>query len=114
MTSVNDPGTRPAPLVAVLGVTFLGSITGGVFWAGIYFLTREHYRFSPERNLALALAMGAIYAVSAWGAGRLFALLGGARGPRRVVAGVFAAWGGAALVPIAFPNAEAALWVAAL
>ncbi|HEY3493429.1 MAG TPA: hypothetical protein VGK73_02035 [Polyangiaceae bacterium] len=112
--STQHPGDRPAPLAAVLGVTFLGSITGGVFWAGIYFLTREHYRFSPERNLALALAMGAIYAVSAWGAGRIFAVLGGQRGPRRVVAGVFAVWGAAALVPVVFPNSEVALWVAAL
>jgi len=109
-----SPGEQPAPLTAVLGVTFLGSITGGVFWAGIYFLTREHYHFSPGRNLCLALAMGAIYAISARGAGRLFAALAGARGPRRTLTQVFLAWGLFALLPVLFPQAELALWVAAL
>jgi hypothetical protein len=98
----------------VFGVTFLGSITGGVFFAGIYFLTREHYRFSPARNLALALAMGAIYAISAQSAGRLFDLLGGDRGPRRVLAQVFFGMGATALLPVLFPKSEAALWAAAL
>jgi hypothetical protein len=110
----DDRAEPPAPLPAVLGVTFLGSITGGVFWAGIYFLTREHYRFSPERNLVLALAMGSIYVVSAYGAGRLFAALGGKRGPRRVLARVLGVWGLAALLPVTFPAVEAAIWVAAL
>jgi hypothetical protein len=85
-----------------------------VFFAGIYFLTREHYRFSPGRNLALALGMGAIYAISARGAGRLFAAIAGERGPRRALGQLFLAWGAAALLPALFPTAELALWVAAL
>ena len=62
---------RPAPLAAVLAVTFAGSLSGGVFWAAIFFLTANHYGFSPERNLVLAAAMGAVYAIGAATAGRL-------------------------------------------
>ena len=48
MTSGTD---RPAPLHAVLAVTFAGSLSGGVFWAAIFFVTAGHYGFSPARNL---------------------------------------------------------------
>ena len=72
---MTDRQDRPAPLAAVLTVTFAGSLSGGVFWQAIFFLTAGHYRFSPERNLVLAAVMGAVYAIAAAGAGILFLAL---------------------------------------
>ena len=56
---------RPAPLAAVLAVTFAGSVSGGVFWAAIFFVTARQYGFTPTGNLVLAAVMGAVYAVTA-------------------------------------------------
>jgi hypothetical protein len=58
---------RPAPLAAILSITFLGSVSGGAFWAGLFFVTAEHYKFSPLRNLVLAGVMGAVYTLAGLG-----------------------------------------------
>jgi hypothetical protein len=110
MTSGRD---RPAPLAAVLAVTFTASLSGGVFWQAIFFLTAGHYRFSDGRNLVLAAAMGAIYAVTAAGAGRLVRRLSASSSPRAVLMAVLAAWTIAALLPLGGPQSEPALWGAA-
>jgi hypothetical protein len=104
-----DP-RRPAPLGAVLSVTFLGSVSGGAFWAGLFFVTDAHYRFSPARNLVLAAVMGAVYAFGARVSGRLAR----SSAPRAVLCASLASWAVAALFPILFPHAELALWVGAL
>ncbi|HVR18669.1 MAG TPA: MFS transporter [Polyangiaceae bacterium] len=104
--------SRPAPLASVLSVTFLGSVSGGAFWSATYFVTAAHYGFSAGKNLALAAVMGAVYAVVARAAGpilRRFGLV-----PRTVLAGALGVWGLVALLPLAFPSREPALWVAAL
>ena len=62
----------PSPLAHVLAVTFLGSVSGGVFWTGIFFVTLRHYAFSESKNLGLALGMGALYALVAYQSGRLY------------------------------------------
>jgi len=105
---------RPAPLAVVLLVTFMGSLSGGVFWAAMFFVTAEHYRFSPERNLMLAAVMGAIYAVAAAGAGRLVRRLSSLSSPRAVLLMALAAWTVAALLPLAAPRAEAVIWAGAV
>jgi len=95
----------------VLAVTALGSVSGGVFWTGAFFLTREHYRFSPTRNLLFALAMGTAYALVAWSAGGLTARFE-RHGPRRVVAAALTLWALAAVLPFALPGREAGIWAA--
>jgi hypothetical protein len=110
---------RPAPLFGVLAVTFLGSVSGGAFWSGLFFVTAEHYRFSPVRNLALASLMGAVYALSARYAGALTAGVpdgspGRRPSPRAVLVGSLAVWGAAALAPTLLPDLEGALWASAL
>jgi hypothetical protein len=105
---------RPAPLAAVLAVTFLGSVSSGVFWAGIFFVTAEHYRFSPVRNLVLAAAMGAVYAFGARYAGVILRALERRFSPRSVLAGALGIWALASLGPLALGDVESVLWVAAL
>jgi len=100
---------RRAPLPAILAVTFFGSVSGGAFWAGLFFVTAQHYRFSPERNLVLAASMGALSAAASWRSGRLAARFA----PRAVLWGAFALWAAVALLPVALPHAEWALWVTA-
>jgi len=102
----------PAPLAFVLAVTFLGSVSGGVFWIAIFFVTLRHYRFTESENLGLALGMGAIYGLVAYGAGRIYAWL---RTPaRRVLSLSLVAWGLFAALPVVLPSATSALWAGAL
>ncbi len=93
-------------------MTFLGSVSGGVFWSGIFFVTQRHYAFSEAKNLALALGLGAFYAVAALGAGRIYALAG--IPTRRLLAGSLLGWGAAALFPVVGPRGEWGLWLGAL
>jgi hypothetical protein len=101
---------RPSPLGAVLTITFLGSVSGGAFWSGLFFVTAEHYRFSPERNLWLAILMGAVYALCA----RFIGTLLGGVGPRTGLLAALGVWAGAGLAPVLFPHSEAVLWLAAI
>jgi hypothetical protein len=94
-------------------VTFLGSVSGGAFWSATYFVTAAHYGFSPQKNLALAAVMGAVYAVVARGAGPLLRRYRWLV-PRAVLASALVAWGAASLAPLAFPELAPVLWVTAL
>jgi hypothetical protein len=94
----------------VFTVTALGSVSGGVFWTGAFFLTREHYRFSPSRNLLFALAMGIAYAFVAWSAGGLTVRLE-RFGPRRIAGVALLVWALAAALPLFLPGREAGIWV---
>lgn len=110
----SDDTDRPAPLAAVLAVTFFGSVSGGVFWAAIFFVTAAQYGFSAARNLALAGAMGAAYALAAYNAGRLTRVALAAGRSRGVVIAAFAGWTVTALAPWAAPRSEVALWASAV
>ena len=101
--------SRPAPLGAILATTFFGSVSGGAVWAGLFFVTARHYHFSPARNLALAASMGGLSAAASWTSGRIAARFA----PRAVLWAAFALWAAVALLPVALPHAEPALWVAA-
>jgi hypothetical protein len=105
---------RPASLAAVLAVTFAGSVSGGVFWAAIFFVTARQYGFSPTQNLLLAAVMGGVYAVVAARAGRLVRRLSSASSPRALLTAALATWTLAAMMPLAAPHTEAALWGGAL
>jgi hypothetical protein len=105
-----SPSPRPASLPAVLAVTFLGSVAGGTFWAGLFFVTAERYHFSAVANLVLAAAMGAAYAIAARFAGRL----AHGRAPRRVLSASLAICTAAMLLPMLLPESVAALWIGSL
>jgi hypothetical protein len=109
-----DVDRRPARLVNVLSVTFLASVSGGAFWAGIFFVTARHYHFSTVRNLVLAGAMGLLYAIAARATGAISRALQRHLSPRAVLAGALAVWGLAAFVPLVDPGSEPLLWVGAL
>ena len=104
----------PARLGSVLLVTFLASVSGGAFWAGIFFVTAQHYRFSTAGNLALAGAMGLVYAAFARFTGALSRALQRSFTPRAVLAGALAIWGLASLVPLAARSSPGWLWLTAL
>jgi hypothetical protein len=102
--------TRPVPLGAVLGITFLGSMSGGAFWAGLFFVTAGAYQFSPTRNLVLAAVLSALSAVAARLSGRIAAR----SSPRGVLRAAFATWAVVAVLPVMAPRAEVVLWVSAV
>jgi hypothetical protein len=101
---------RASPLAAILTVTFLGSVSGGAFWSGLFFVTAEHYRFSPERNLVLAIVMGGVYALCA----RFIGALLGAVAPRTGLLGALGGWAAVGLLPVLFPRSEPVLWLSAV
>jgi hypothetical protein len=109
VSASGDPD-RPAPLGAILTVTFLGSVSGGAFWSGLFFVTAGHYRFSPERNLGLAIVMGAVYAICARGIGKLLRSIP----PRAGLLSALGGWAAVGLLPVLFPRSEPVLWFTAL
>lgn len=99
-----------APLSVVLTVTFLGSIASGTFWAGLFFVSANVYRFSAAGNLGLGAVMGAVYALAARASGRL----AHGRAPRQVLSAALVTWTLAALLPLVLPGSRPALWACAL
>ena len=97
----------------MLTLSFFCSLGTGVFWHGLTFIAQHTYDFSQTRNLLLYAAMGAVYTVGAFSAGRVTrwverwtttrALLGVCVGAQVVVCAG----------PVAFEG-EWALWLAAL
>ncbi|MBL9030603.1 MAG: hypothetical protein JNM80_02720 [Phycisphaerae bacterium] len=62
-------GDRAVPLGTVLALAFLGSLGTGIVTTGIYFLTKESFRFSRDANFGLGLLQGFTYVVGAIAAG---------------------------------------------
>jgi predicted MFS family arabinose efflux permease len=48
----------------------LNSFSTTLYISYLYFLTRDHFGFGNKRNLALAAALGLVYTVAAWQAGK--------------------------------------------
>jgi hypothetical protein len=109
-----DRDDRVTPLGAVLGLTFLCSLGTGVFWHGVPFIAKHTYDFSQTRNLLLAAAMGGVYTIGAFTAGRLTRLVERWLTPRGVLAACIMVLALVCLGPIITDDQEWALWLAAL
>jgi hypothetical protein len=105
---------RPARLGLLLVITFLGSVSSGVFWSGIFFVTATAYHFSPSRNLVLGALTGVVYALAARLTGPLLRAVERRFSPRTALVGTLVGWALAGLLPLAGGGAEALIWVAAL
>ena len=71
---MNQPLSKsaaPAPLGAVLWLTFAASLGTGVFWNGIPFIAKESYGFTQSRILVLYVVVGLSYVIGAFLAGTL-------------------------------------------
>ena len=53
----------------IFAITIAGSSSTGLFWNALGFIAKHAYGFSRIENLSLYLAMGLVYAASAWKAG---------------------------------------------
>ncbi|MHC4827609.1 MAG: hypothetical protein ACYTEY_13715, partial [Planctomycetota bacterium] len=104
---------RATPLAAVLGLTFLCSLGTGVFWHGVPFIAKHTYDFSQTRNLLLAAAMGGVYTLGAFTAGRVTRLVERWLTPRGVLAACVTTLAVVCLGPITVDR-EWALWLAAI
>jgi len=62
----NEHGPIPAPLWAVLLITFLGSSGTAIVTSGISFIAEQGLGYGPRMNLVLALVMGAVYTPAAF------------------------------------------------
>ncbi len=101
------------PLGAVLVMTFACSLGTGVFWHGIPFIAKHTYGFTQTRNLVMAAAMGGIYTLGAFTAGRLTRRVERLMSPRGVLAASIAALVAVSAGPI-LASGEWALWVAGI
>ncbi|MEM7622188.1 MAG: hypothetical protein AAF235_03195 [Planctomycetota bacterium] len=98
-----------APLWAVLGFTFAGSLGTGVVANGIYFLTRSAYAFDRERNFLLGLVFGVVYIAGAATVGpgiRRAARFVPGLSQRGLLAGLTVCLGGVCLLPRGVALAE--------
>jgi MFS family permease len=111
---MTGPPHQAAPLGSILTLTFFASVAGGAFWTGIFFVTAQHYGFSPARNLLLAASMGLLYALAARFTGALLRRLERRLSPRAILAATLSIWGLCALVPLLARHAPAVLWTMAL
>jgi hypothetical protein len=102
---------RPAALAPLLAIAFLGSVSNGAFFAGLFFVTAERYQFSPVRNLVLGLAVGLVTVSGSRSAASVARI---APTPRALLRSALGLWGLMALVPLAFGRHESMLWVGAL
>jgi hypothetical protein len=101
------------PLAAVLGLTFLCSLGTGVFWHGVPFIAKHSYDFGQTRNLLLAAAMGGVYTLGAFTAGRVTRLVERWLTPRGVLASCVGVLALVCLGPITV-DGEWVLWLAGI
>ncbi|MBS0191720.1 MAG: hypothetical protein U0573_11710 [Phycisphaerales bacterium] len=60
--------SRPTPLHAVYGFTFINSLSAGLVTSGIYVITAEGFGFSALQNFLLGVMLGVTYIAGALGA----------------------------------------------
>ncbi|RPG09495.1 MAG: hypothetical protein CBB84_004480 [Phycisphaera sp. TMED24] len=60
----------------IFAITIAGSSSTGLFWNALGFIAKHAYGFSRIENLTLYLAMGLVYAASAWKAGSVGKIVG--------------------------------------
>ena len=106
-----DP--ESTPLAAVLALTFVCSMGTGVFWHGVPFIAKHTYDFPQARNLLLSLAMGGVYTIGAFTAGRLTRWIEHRLSARGVLAVSVTTLSLVCLAPL-LVRGEWALWLAAL
>lgn len=104
---------RATPLPAVLAVTFLCSLGTGVFWHGVPFIAKHTYDFSQARNLLLSSAMGAVYTLGAFTAGRVARRVEHRLSTRDVLGGSIGVLALVSLMPV-LVSGEWALWFTGL
>ena len=64
------------PVWVIFAITIAGSSSTGLFWNALGFIAKHAYGFSRIENLTLYLAMGLVYAASAWKAGSVGKIIG--------------------------------------
>ncbi|MFM7810026.1 MAG: MFS transporter, partial [Planctomycetota bacterium] len=79
---------RPAPMPALMALSFLCSLGTGSLWTGLPFVAEHDFQFTKSQNMWLAVAESAVYAVVAFFSGRLLKRLGRFASPRTVLGGI--------------------------
>ncbi len=76
MTDKPTTNVSLTPVWVIFAITIAGSSTTGLFWNALGFIAKHAYGFSRIENLSLYLAMGLVYAGSAWKAGSVGKIVG--------------------------------------
>ena len=76
MTTKPPTNVSLTPVWVIFAITIAGSSSTGLFWNALGFIAKHAYGFSRIENLTLYLAMGLVYAASAWKAGTVGRIVG--------------------------------------
>jgi hypothetical protein len=110
-SNAHAPG--PVRAVPIATLTFFCSLGTGILWNAIYFIAESQYGFTREKSLLLAFVNGVLYALVAFGAGRIVRALEARTSPRGALAAVLATQALLAPLVLVFPG-EGVLWVSAV
>jgi MFS family permease len=79
---------KPAPLPALMVLSFLCSLGTGSLWTGLPFVAEHDFHFTKSENMWLAVAESAVYAVVALLSGGVLKRIGAVAAPRTVLGGI--------------------------
>jgi MFS family permease len=79
---------EPAPLPALMVLSFLCSLGTGSLWTGLPFVAEHDFHFTKSENMWLAVAESAVYAVVALLSGGVLKRIGAVAAPRTVLGGI--------------------------
>jgi MFS family permease len=79
---------RPAPMLALMVLSFLCSLGTGSLWTGLPFVAEHDFHFTKSQNMWLAVAESAVYAVVAFFSGGLMKRLAAHAAPRTVLGSI--------------------------
>ena len=111
MTTKPPTNVSLTPVWVIFAITIAGSSSTGLFWNALGFIAKHAYGFSRIENLTLYLAMGLVYAASAWKAGTVGRIVGWS--DRGGVLGCVLGMAVGLAIPAVWPT-KLGLWIAGI
>ena len=111
MTTKPPTNVSLTPVWVIFAITIAGSSSTGLFWNALGFIAKHAYGFSRIENLTLYLAMGLVYAASAWKAGTVGRIVGWS--DRGGVLGCVLGMAVGLAIPAVWPS-KLGLWIAGI
>ena len=111
MTAKPPTNVSLTPVWVIFAITIAGSSSTGLFWNALGFIAKHAYGFSRIENLTLYLAMGLVYAASAWKAGTVGRIVGWS--DRGGVLGCVLGMAVGLAIPAVWPT-KLGLWIAGI
>ncbi|HWV58301.1 MAG TPA: hypothetical protein VNZ57_12680 [Longimicrobiales bacterium] len=109
----NAAASGPTPLVALLTLTFFGSLGTGILWSGVAFIAKHDFDYSVERSLVLYTIAALAYIAGAFGSASVTRAAARFVSTRGLVALIFLCQALVCALPLAF-RGEWVIWIISL